>query len=109
MFSFPSLEARYVSEIDILILIKQLKLAKEIPRKNRHLMPSYWGDNCDLSVLGQETAGGMVGIQRQEIQAAANDAASEAGSEAILQKGQSKREARESRAALPSKDHQHIN
>lgn len=86
-FSFPSPELRCVSEIDIQILSKQLKLAKgRVQGKTASSCQATvcWGGNCDLLVFGQKAAGGVVGIQRQEIQAATDGTASEAGSEAIL-------------------------
>lgn len=111
VISSPSLELKCVSEIDILILFKQLKLAKgRLQGKTASsCQATVCCGNCDFSVLGQETAGGVVGSQRQDIQAAADDSASEAGGDTILPKGQGNREARKSRAALPSQDQQHIN
>lgn len=111
VISSPSQELRCVSEIDIQILFKQLKLAKGRLRGKTasSCQATVCCGDCDFSVLGQETAGGVVGSQRQDIQAAADDSASEAGGDTILQKGQANREARESREALPSQDKQHIN
>lgn len=111
VISSPSLELRCVSEIDILILFKQLKSAKgRLQGKAASCcQATVCCGNCAFSVLGQETAGGVVGSQRQDVQAAADEVASEAGGDTILQKGQANRETRQSRTALPSQDQQRIN